>query len=336
MPILDETNQQKCQEYDQFIHEARYTSITQQRAWSQVKANWTSFYVYLEEKTQIVAAMSVLLLEAESGQTFAYVTKGPVMNQPNVGYLERLIAEAEAELTARNVFLLRMDPEFVYSEELNEALKATGLTIRNKCLTGKATIQPRFNMLVDLKGKTEAEVLAERYGKTRYRIRYGGKHGVSVRRSSALEDLATFYRLYETTSQRHGISYRPFAYFQRLAEAFLTSGEMVILLAEVEGKPDAGGLCFVSGKKVWYMYAGSTHENQVLMAPYLVNWEGIRWAIEKNCDYYDLGGVFQLSNDDGLYQFKHGFIRPNTPIEYIGEIDKIYNQEAYQAFLSRG
>ena len=107
---------------------------------------------------------------------------------------------------------------------------------------------------------------------------------------------------------------------------------MKIIIVSIDGVPDASGLCFLSGRKVWYMYAGSTHENQVLMAPYLVNWEGIKWALSEGKEGYDFGGVFVLSNEDGLFQFKNGFVRPDVPTEFIGEIDKIYNLEAYQLF----
>ncbi|MHC5216097.1 lipid II:glycine glycyltransferase FemX [Enterococcus sp. LJL128] len=335
MPVINHKDKQACERYNQFIETARFSSITQETDWGHVKNNWEPLYVYLEEAGEIVAAMSILTIQNMGEESFAYAAKGPVMNEVSIAYIERLVEEAEAELAKRKVFLLRMDPEFPYSEELNLALKQTNLLVRNREVAGKETIQPRYNMLLELRGRTEEEILSSFYGKTRYRIRYAQKKGLTSRGSSDWEDLALFYTLYETTSRRHGISYRPRNYFIRLAESFLDSGKMKIILILIDGVPDAGGLCFLSGNKVWYMYAGSTHENQVLMAPYLMNWEGIKWALAEGKEAYDFGGVFDLTNEDGLYQFKHGFIRPGQPTEYIGELDKVYNQEVYQRFIAK-
>ncbi|MHC5227670.1 lipid II:glycine glycyltransferase FemX [Enterococcus sp. LJL99] len=333
MPILNTIDVEQQSRYDAFIRHAKYSSITQETKWGQVKNNWEPVYVYIEEEGQIIAAMSILIIHNREESAFAYVTKGPVLNEIKPDFIQKLVAEAEEELFKRDVFLLRMDPEIPYCEEVDLALRENGFIVRNRELSGSETIQPRFNMLVDLRGKTEEEVLAERYSKTRYRIRYALKKGLVAKVTNDRKEIETFYQLYKMTSERHGISYRPKAYFDRLADSFLASDQMKIIIVSIDGKPDAAGLCFLSGDKVWYMYAGSTHQNQVLMAPYLVNWEGIKWAIEKGCSYYDLGGVFSLDNSDGLFQFKHGMIRPNIPIEYIGEIDKVYNQEKYELFL---
>ncbi|WP_086347310.1 lipid II:glycine glycyltransferase FemX [Candidatus Enterococcus clewellii] len=334
MPIItnDVKNKNIMEDYDRFVQHAKYGSITQETSWSKAKECWEPLYVYLEEAGKIVAAMSILMIKNVGEKRFAYVTKGPVMDKVSVDYMQQLIQEAELELKKRDVFLLRMDPEYLYTEVLDKQLRTAGFIVRNRGLSGKGTIQPRYNMIVNLKGKTEEEVLAGFYGKTRYRIRYAEKNGLESRISSDRTDLEIFYNLYATTSERHGISYRPKAYFERLADSFLASGKMKIILVSIQGVPDAGGLCFLSGRKVWYMYAGSTHENQVLMAPYLVNWEGIKWALTEKKEGYDFGGVFELCNDDGLYQFKNGFVRPDTPTEFIGEIDKVYDQTAYEQF----
>lgn len=332
MPIINNGDIEMIEKYDRFVQEAKYGSITQETRWSNVKANWAPLYVYLEEEGMIVAAMSILMIKNVGDKRFAYVSKGPVMEEISIEYIQKLIQEAEEELKKRDVFLLRMDPEYLYTEELDHELREAGFIVRNRALSGKGTIQPRYDMVVNLKNKTEEEIMAGFYGKTRYRIHYAEKKGLKSTISSDCADLDTFYKLYATTSERHGISYRPKEYFERLADSFLTSGRMKIIIVSIDGVPDAGGLCFLSGRKVWYMYAGSTHENQVLMAPYLVNWEGIKWALAEGKEGYDFGGVFVLSNEDGLFQFKNGFVRPDVPTEFIGEIDKVYDQAAYDTF----
>lgn len=336
MPVVKQTNQTEVAKYQAFVEQAKYTAITQDPKWAQVKNNWEPLEVYLEEEQQIVAAMSILMIEQTDGHVFAYVSKGPVVNEYSPEIVNQLIAEAEPILKEKKVFLLRMDPEWPYSEALSVAFRAEGYQVRNRNVSGKATIQPRYTMRVDLRNvQNEEELMASFYGKTRYRIRYALKNGVTYRLSDKREDLAIFYNLHKETSERHGISYRPFSYFERLADAFLARGLMRIVIAEVDGKPDAAGLDFAYGNYVWYMYAGSTHENQVLMAPYLVNWVGMQWALALGKEFYDLGGVFAPDKSDSLYQFKYMFTRPNGATEYIGEIDKVYDEAYYQKFLEK-
>ena len=47
------------------------------------------------------------------------------------------------------------------------------------------------------------------------------------------------------------------------------------------------------------------------MAPYLLQWEGIRWAARQGCTLYDFRAVPDLLREDqdmyGLYRFKEGF-----------------------------
>lgn len=336
MPIVNQQNEQEKAAYQSFVEQATYTAITQDPQWAHVKDNWEPLEVYLEEDQKIVAAMSILMIEQTEGQVFAYVSKGPAVNEQSPQIVDRLIAEAEATLREKNVFLLRMDPEWAYSEEVSEAFREAGYHVRNRNVSGKATIQPRYTMRVDLRAfSSDEELMASFYGKTRYRIRYALKNGLTYRLSDNRDDLAIFYDLHKKTSERHGISYRPFSYFERLADAFLERGLMRIVIVEVDGKPDAAGLDFAYGNYVWYMYAGSTHENQVLMAPYLVNWVRMQWALALGKEFYDLGGVFAPDNSDSLYQFKYMFTRPNGATEYIGEIDKVFNEEYYQTFLNK-
>jgi len=333
MPVLDLENFQEVKRYNEFVENARYTSITQDLDWRNIKNNWQPLEVYLEERDKIVAAMSMLLIKNVGEKWFAYASKGPVLNTRDVDLVSRLVDEAESELSSRNVFLLRMDPEWFYDENLDRKLRLAGFVVRNRSFDGKAFIQPRFNMLVSVKDFDAEKKLLDFHKKTRYAIKQAIKNGAEERLSDKREDLACFYRLYEDTSQRHGISYRPREYFERLADAFLERALMKIAVIDIDKQAAATALLFKYGNRVWYMYAGSTDKNQRMFATYLLNWVGIRWAIEEDLDYYDLGGIFKADATDSLYVFKNKFVKPTLPAEYIGEIDKVYDEEAYNVFV---
>ena len=80
------------------------------------------------------------------------------------------------------------------------------------------------------------------------------------------------------------------------------------------------------GDKVWYLYGASSNEYRNVMPNYLLQWEMIKWAIERGARVYDFRGVSgNLSEDNplyGLYRFKQGFNGEFT--EFIGDMSIVY------------
>ena len=76
------------------------------------------------------------------------------------------------------------------------------------------------------------------------------------------------------------------------------------------------------GNKVWYLYGASSNEHRNLMPNYLLQWEGIKYALSQGKDIYDFRGVSGVLDEThpqyGLYRFKKGFGAEFT--EFIGEI----------------
>jgi serine/alanine adding enzyme len=333
MPIVDITNTEDLSRYQEFIRTSPFATVTQDTAWSQVKNNWTPMYVYLEENGQIIAAASFLMVNAVGNKKLAYCCKGPVCDPRDTELVHRLIKEAEEHVRIHDTFVLRFDPEIIYDEELHNQYIALGYKVYNRNVSPKFTTQPRLNMVLDLKGKTDDELLSSFHSKTRYNIRLAQRKGVTTRYSNDLNDVKTFHDLYVVMSTRNGISYRPYDYFERMCEAY--GDYLRIYLAEHDGDVIAAALALSYGDKTWYAYGASGNEKRSLMAPHLLQWEMINWALELGKDRYDFGGVFKLDPSDGLYRFKEGFCHPDIFTEYIGEIDKVLDEEAYQKFINK-
>lgn len=333
MPAVDLQNAEQLKKYTQFIRTSPFATTTQDIAWSEVKDNWTPLYVYLEENDEIIAAMSILMVKNVDDKYFAYCCKGPVCDPTDVALVSRLVEEAKVALEPYGAHVLRFDPEVVYDEALQKQYEAAGFVVRGRNVGSHDTVQPRLNMVLMLKGKTEEEVLQSFHSKTRYNIRLAQRKGVTVDYANNEEYVKAFYRLYETMSQRHGISYRPYEYFARMAQAY---GDYArIYIARYEGEAIATGFEVAYGDKAWYVYGGSANEHRNVMAPYLIQWEMIKWAIEEGKDRYDFGGVFELDDSDGLYRFKRGFCHEDQYTEYLGEIDCVLDAAAYEKFTSK-
>ncbi|GKQ42543.1 methicillin resistance protein [Companilactobacillus sp. RD055328] len=334
MPVVNIEDKEELERYENFVKNAPFTSVTQDVAWANVKNNWEPLYVYIEENNEIIAGMSVLMMTNEDGKKFAYCSKGPVCDPSDVDIIDALVQEGLSELKKNNVFLLRFDPEIKFSEELDTKFIEHGYITRNRNMTkAHDTIQPLYNIVVDVKDKNIDEVMANMTGKTRTKIRKSMKSGVEITQSDSLDDISDFFECYKTMSDIHGITYRPIEYFQRMVEVFGGRDMMKIFIARYEGQLQASAIAFNYGDKVWHMYGGSMRVQNSLMIPYYLQHEMIQWATETNKERYDMGGVWGLDNDDGLYRFKHPFAPKQEVVEYIGEIDYVLDQEAYEKFI---
>ena len=146
------------------------------------------------------------------------------------------------------------------------------------------------------------------------------------------EELEAFFRIYLETCERDGIGHRPLDYFQRMLEAYGPE-RCRVCLAEYEGEPLAAAIALHYGCKVFYIYGASSNEKRNLMPAYAMQAEMIRWACSLGVDFYDFGGVYSLSKENGLYRFKEGFCHSVGVTELAGEFDQVLSPFWYWAFL---
>lgn len=336
MPVLDLHDEQTVARYQTFVRSSKFGQVTQDLGWAMVKNNWVPKYVYLEDdQGNMRAALSMLLTETASGKKFAYASKGPVMDMHDLNLFDELVAEAKAALAQDNVYLLRLDPEITYSDALNADLQARGYVTRNRNLAGgmHATIQPRLNMVLDLTAKPDAKETFDLYpSKTKSKLKRPLRDGVEVTWAADQEAIAVFFKTYADMAKRHGISYRPITYFERMLDAFGTDGDILrVFIAKKDQQVLSTGIGFKYGDKIWYMYAGSEDGN-IFYAPYAVQTAMIQWALDAGVARYDMGGIDTPDETDGLYVFKHTFIK-EAPVEYIGEIDVVLDEAVYNKLV---
>lgn len=224
MPILG-SNPDDIKAYDEFVRGSEYSRISQDRNWEYVKKGWTGDYVYLEEKGEIVAALSILSVNSVDGKKLSYANRGPVCDFYDAETVIKLIEEAKPILEKHNSFLLRLDPEVRFDEELVGAYRRKGFDFRSRETNSHDFVQPRYNMILSLKGKDEEVLLAEFSPKTRYNIKIAEKKGVkteyieSAKKGSEEEfnnAIDVFYKLTEIMAKRNGITFRPKDYFIRM------------------------------------------------------------------------------------------------------------------------
>ncbi len=327
MPIVN--NDQDLIRYNDFVRNSEYARPMQDTNWSKIKSNWTHGFVYLEENKQIIAAMSVIGIKNTNGKHFLYAPRGPVCDFKDTKLVEALIKEAEPLREKYDAFLLRMDPELNFDEKLVYDYRKMGYDFRSVGIDTHAFTQPRYNMIIDLSSQDEDEIFESFSSKGRYNIRKSIRAGIKTICKTDEESLDIFYELTKIMAERQGIGHRPKDYYERLIKYL----DGKIFLSYFEDNPLSASLLIPYGNKVYYLYAASSNEMRNKMPNYNMIWEEIKWCLENNYDYLDLGGTFSLDTNDGLYRFKQSFCYPDKYSNFIGELDVVYDREKYEEFL---
>jgi len=328
MPVLDFNNNKEVEEYEEFVMNHDGSSFMQDLNWSKVKNNWKHEAVYLKENGKIVAAMLLLVQKIPFNSTIIYSPRGPVCDVYNIELVNRLIKEADSIAKKYNACMLKFDPQIIYTKELDDLYKKAGYKTSGYKPDADTLIQPLHNMVLNIDGKTEDELMKGFAEKTRYNVRLSGRKGVTVRYSRDKKDLKTFYDIYKITTIRDKIGCRDYDYFERMLDAY-DENKLRIYIAEYEGEALSAAIATNVGGELFYVYGASSNEKRNFMPNYAMQMAMIRWGLETGCKKYNFGGVLNLSPDNGLYKFKIGFCKEKGLEEYIGEINKVYNPFVY-------
>lgn len=325
MEFLDLKNAAQVAEYEEFIQSSPKGNFSQSTLWAKVKTDWNFEAVIVRDGDgKIEGTMGVLVRKVPVfGATMLYSPRGPVCDVHNEDVMRRLKEGVDAIAKKHKAYIYKIDPDVKSDDTVfADICKNIGFTIPQQSKNFEG-IQPRYVFRLYLDGRDEEQLLASFHQKTRYNIRVAIKKGVEVKieDTSKVED---FYNIMLETGIRDNFVIRNAAYFKRLLESL---GEHARLyMAYLDGKPIAGTIAIWYGDKVWYLYGASSDSYRNVMPNYLLQYEMIKWAVEKNCRVYDFRGVSgDISEDNplyGLYRFKKGFNGEFT--EFIGELRVIY------------
>ena len=310
------------QEYTEFLESHERCNFQQSLEWGKVKTNWIKEVVLAEDENhKIIGSICVWIRKMPIFGNMMYSSRGPVCDIHDKKVLEQLTDGIKELGKKYNAFVLRIEPDIKKDDqEFRKIVEEIGYKIKDDAKDFKDEIQPRFVFRLDIKGKTEDEVLAGCHQKTRYNIRLAKRKGVVVKEGTR-EDLKDFHKIMIETGSRDGFIIRSLDYFEKMYDE-LAPKHMKLLMAYYEDKPISGIIPIMYGNKTWYLYGASSNQHRNLMPNYLLQWEMIRQAIQNKCDIYDFRGVSGVVDEThpqyGLYRFKKGFGAEFT--EFIGEV----------------
>lgn len=213
--ILDKNNKILLEKYNNFVKNSPFGHFQQDIRWADLKSGWDSVYFYIEDKGEIRAALSVIYIKDKKvGKNFFYGPRGPVCDPKDISSCKKLIEEARDFAKEHDGFLLRIDPYLPYNLEIEEDFKKAGLIFRRDKMRSS---QPLLNMVLDINGRSEEEILALFSKNTRKHLRKSYKDGITTKILTD-EGIKILYGHIEQTALRAKIGYRPFGYFKKLYE----------------------------------------------------------------------------------------------------------------------
>lgn len=288
--------------------------------------NWLAFQEEYGRQVVNLGDCSGIVFDLPFGKKFVWIQKGPVLIS-NFEFLPARSPKAkEGQISnlPKGAIFIRLEPSVLTETEIKKA--RLRLVTKNSLLSGQAS--PKATRVLDI-SKTEEEILAQMKPKTRYNIRLAEKKGVKVKRLDS-EDIL-YDLLTKTATRDKGYSPHEKPYYTKMIKDLAKNDVAHVFVAEHEGDFLAAILVSFFGEVSTYLHGGFNEQKRNLMAPYLCQWEAIRYAKSKGCKIYDFWGVAETNdpNDSwaGISRFKEGF--GGEKIVFPGSYDLALNSFWY-------
>lgn len=305
--------------WDDWLKEnSQYNRFTQSWQWGDVLIGEGKKIERLAviEGGVVLAQAQIIYSNLVFGWKYAYCPNGPVIIKNEDEIYKALIKY----LKQKGCIFFRVEPE-KFSD--------------NRIAEKSIELNPPATLILDL-NKTETDLLGGMHQKTRYNINLAVKKDIKIINK---KDFQIFWNLMKETGKRDEFKLHGEGHYRQI----LNSNLSYQLTAMFEDKPVACIVCIGFGDTFSYLYGASDYNYRNLMTPYLLQWEGIKFAKSLDFKYYDFFGVAPKTNGKaeeyesdpkhqyaGVTRFKLGF--GGVPYETTGTWDIIIEKNKYNLY----
>ncbi len=231
------------EEFRKFAEKSPYKSFTQtpEIATLREKNGWTAYYFGVEQNGKLKASAMLVAKPTFLGKSTYYCPGGPLLDLEDTELVSFFFKNLKKYAKSHNGYVLNIDPYYELIERTRDGeVKEGGFNhkkgIKNLKNFGFRTIKssmPKYLFVLDLKNRTEEQLLADMKRNTRNHVRKAEKMGVKVRELKR-EELNIFKQITESTSERRHFEDRPLSYYENMYDLFHKRGEIKYLVAEAE------------------------------------------------------------------------------------------------------
>ena len=289
------------------------------------------------DNEQIVGGTLIIKVEARRG-TFLFVPHGPSAREQGRGnrkqILEVLLEELKKIVKEEGASFIRVASIWERNEENVRIFREIGFK------EAPIHMHPEVTWEMDIK-PSEENLLMDMRKTTRYLIRQGLKdQDLTIIQSKKIEDVEVFNRLYQATVNRH--HFVPFSLdcLKNEFETFLPDNQILTFLARYKDEVIASAIMVFWQKIGFYHHGASSLKYPKVPASYLLQWEAIKEAKKRGCEFYNFWGIADKSEESkdfkkhpwaGLTLFKKGF--GGYKKEYVKTQDLILSQKYWLNYI---
>lgn len=289
--------------------------LLQSWKWGEFKSRygWQPERIHIQ--TPAGQAFAQVLFRSRGPISVGYCPRGPLIVGNQDAVWPELRAAIDAVARRRRAMNVIFEPDVPMLG--TENLAGTGLK------PGPEHNQPGRTVMLPL--GPDDDMLKQMHQKTRYSVRLAMRRGVEldIKRSHDQEAIDAFYGLLTDTANRNEFAVHSRSYYEDFLDVF--GDDAFFIFASFEGNLSAVVIAAAFGDKGTYMYGASSTEHRGHGAAFLLQFEAMKWARERGCDFYDLWGIPMVDpesftsedhssiagtkGDDwrGIYRFKTGF-----------------------------
>lgn len=304
-------------QWDELVAASGYPDVSQLSDWARVRAGagYRSRYVIAEADGRVVGGAQVFLRDLPVLGTVAYLPYGPLLAP------EALQAPTRVALCDALRRLVRPPTRVLLVQPPEGGTDLSMELLRRGFRRSEAGIAPAASLRIDL-DRTEDQLRSQLSRRLRSWTRQWPHRGVRVRVGGAA-DIDTVATLAAHTGSYQGFTSFTSTYLRSLYDALAPDGHVLILVAEVTGRPVAAELLTACGGVLKSRLTGFDRSDPAargLNVSAAVIWEAIRWGRQHGCRWFDFGGIGAASADrllsgqpiardslPGPDQFKLGF-----------------------------
>ena len=236
-------------EFDTFEKKHPLSNFNQTSRWAELKKTngWEHHFLGVKEKKKVVAATLLLTKKIPIfSKKMCYAPHGFLIDYDNVELLEFFTENLKTFAKKIGAIFIKVDPYIEYQErnldgDIVDGGKDNKKAFQNLINLGyrhfgfntmQDTLQPRWIFVTETKDKTIEDVMNGMDSKTRQIIRKNERECIETREIS-YEELENFKDIMQHTGDHRNFIDRPLTYYQNMYQILNPSGELKILVAEL-------------------------------------------------------------------------------------------------------